>query len=62
MVKGEYIPHQMFLSKYLGICYHAVREESADGIWKVGFVKGKNNIYKCLTNILFRYSVGKVSL
>ena len=38
--------------KHLGICYHAVREASAAGIWQVGFIKGMYNIADCLTKIL----------
>ena len=36
---------------HLGVWYHAVIEASAAGIWKLGFVKGTNNIYNLLTNI-----------
>ena len=39
-------------NKNIGICYHAFREASAQGIWKVGFCKVFNNISDCLTKIL----------
>ena len=45
-------PSARFPKKHLGICYHAVREASAAGIWKVGFVQGKINIANCLTKVL----------
>ena len=37
----------MDTKKHLGICYHAVREASVAGIWKVGFTKGIHNIANC---------------
>ena len=52
VVNGASIPEHKLSKKHLGICYHAVREASAAGIWKVGFCKGTNNIANCLTKIL----------
>ena len=52
VVQGASIPESKLSKKHLGICYHAAREASAAGIWKVGFVKGKFNIANCLTKIL----------
>ena len=52
VVNGAAIPESKINKKHLEICYHAVREASAAGIWKVGFVKGKYNIADCLTKIL----------
>lgn len=52
VVNGASIPEAKLSKKHLGICYHAVREASAAGIWKVGFTKGVDNIANCLTKIL----------
>ena len=52
VVSGASIPEHKLSKKHLGICYHAVREASAAGIWKVGFTKGVHNIANCLTKIL----------
>ena len=51
VVNGVSILESNIPKKQLGIRYHAVREASAAGIWKLGFVKGTNNIYNLLTNI-----------
>ena len=45
-------PETSIKNKHPGICYHAVREASGQGIWKVGFCKGVNSIADCLTKIL----------
>ena len=37
---------------HIRICYHAVREASYAGLWKVGFMKETQNIKNSLTNIL----------
>lgn len=52
VVNGASIPEAKLNKKHLGICYHAVREASAAGVWKVGFVKGEYNIADSLTKIL----------
>ena len=52
VVNGASIPECKINKKHLGICYHAVREASAAGIWRVGFIKGKYNIADSLTKIL----------
>ena len=52
VVNGASIPEAKLSKKHLGICYHAVREASAAGVWKVGFTKGVDNIANCLTKIL----------
>ena len=52
VVQGASVPECKISKKHLGICYHAVREASAAGIWKVGFVQGKINIANCLTKVL----------
>ena len=52
LVNVVYIPQCNFFKKHLGVCYHAVQETSADGIWSVGFVKGKYNIAYFLTKII----------
>ena len=52
VVNGASIPEAKLSKKHLGICYHAIREASAAGIWKVGFTKGADNIANCLTKIL----------
>ena len=40
VVNGASIPTNKLNKKHLGICYHAVREASAAGIWTVAFTKG----------------------
>ena len=40
VVNSASIPETSITKKHLGICYHAVHEASAQGIWKVGFCKG----------------------
>jgi len=52
VVNGASIPECKISKKHLGICYHAVREASAQGVWRVGFIKGKYNIADSLTKIL----------
>ena len=52
VVNSAAIPTNKLNKKHLGICYHAVREASAAGIWTVGFVKGIYNLSDCLTKIL----------
>lgn len=52
VVNGASIPECKIQKKHLGICYHAVREASAAGVWKVGFIRGKYNIADSLTKIL----------
>ena len=52
VVNGASIPENKLNKKHLGICYHAVREATAAGVWKVGFTKGVDNIANCLTKIL----------
>ena len=52
VVNSSYIPETRITKKDLRICYHAVCEASAQGIWKVGFCKVFNNIVDCLTKIL----------
>jgi hypothetical protein len=49
---GASVPEAKLNKKHLGICYHAVREASAAGIWMAGFVPGKFNIADMLTKIL----------
>ena len=52
VVNSASIPETRIIKKYLGICYHSVREASAQGICKVVFFKVFNNIVDCLTKIL----------
>ena len=52
VVNSAFIPETIITKKNLGICYHAVRKASSQGIWKVGFCKGVKNISYCLTKIL----------
>ena len=52
IVNGTSIPESNLSKKYLGICYHAVREAYASGIRKVGFVEGTQTIENCLTKII----------
>ena len=52
VVNSASIPETRITKKHLGIFYHAFREVSEQGIWKVGFCKVVNNIADCLTNIL----------
>ena len=52
VVNSASIPETRITKKHIGICYHVVREASAQGIWKVGFYNGVNNIVDCLTKIL----------
>ena len=51
VVNGVSILESNILKNHLGVWYHAVIEASAAGIWKLGFVKGTNNIYNWLKNI-----------
>ena len=52
VANGAAVPEAKLNKKHLGICYHAVREASAAGIWMVGFTHGKHNIADMLTKIL----------
>ena len=52
LVKGYSIPLHNLSNIHLVICYHAIRDAMASGIWKFGSVKIKNNIANCMTNIL----------
>ena len=52
VANGAAVPEAKLSKKHLGICYHAVREASAAGIWMVGFTHGKHNIADMLTKIL----------
>ena len=52
VVNSAFISETRITKKYLGIFYHAVRKASAQGIWKVSFCKGVDNIADCLTIIL----------
>ena len=52
VVNGASIPTNKLNKKHLGICYHAVREASAAGIWTVAFTKGIHNLADCLTKVL----------
>ena len=40
----KYIPIRIIKKRHLGICYHAVCEASAVGIWKVDFSEVSQNI------------------
>ena len=53
VVNGVSIPESNLLNNHLGICYHAVREKSAAGIWKVDSVKGNHSIANFLTKTLY---------
>ena len=52
VANGASVPEAKLNKKHLGICYHAVREASAAGLWMVGFTHGKHNIADMLTKIL----------
>ena len=52
IVNGKSISESKFSKKQLGICYHTIREASADVVWKVGSVKGTHNVDNFLTKIL----------
>ena len=52
VANGAAVPEAKLNKKHLGICYHAVREASAAGVWMVGFTHGKHNIADMLTKIL----------
>ena len=52
IVNSASIPETRITKNYLGICYYAFREASEQGIWKVGFCKGVNNIEDFLTKML----------
>ena len=52
VAKGASVPEVRLNKKHLGICYHAVREASAAGIWMIGFTKGVHNIADMLTKVL----------
>ena len=51
VVNSASIPETGITKKNIGFCYHTVCEASSQGIWKVGFCKGVNNIVDCLTKI-----------
>ena len=53
VVNSASIPEYKLSKKHLGVCYHAVMEEYAAFIWKVGFVKVTHNIANCLTKNLY---------
>ena len=52
VLSGESVPEYKLSKKYLGICYHSVREASISSIWKVEFVKGTHKIANILTKII----------
>ena len=52
VVNSSSIPETSTTNKNLGICYHAVHDASEQGVWKVSFCKGVDNIADCLTIIL----------
>ena len=52
VVNSASIPENRITKKHLGICYHVVREASAQGICNIGFCKRVNSIADFLTNIL----------
>ena len=52
VVNGASVPQCKISNKHLVICYHAIQEALAAGIWRVGFLKGKYNIFYCLTKIV----------
>jgi len=52
VVNSASIPEHKITKKHLGICYHAVREAAAQGIWRVGWCKSAHNIANSLTKIL----------
>ena len=52
VVNDASIPQCNIYKKHLGICYHAFWEASAAGICRVKFVKGDDNIYYWVTNIM----------
>ena len=60
VVNGELIPEFSLSKKHLEICYYTVREASAAGICKVGYVKGNHNISNCLPNIFSGIAMYKV--
>ena len=52
VVDGASISNWKISKKHLGFFYHAVREASKDGIWRVWFLKGKYNITNFITKIM----------
>ena len=52
VVNDELINEFNFTKTHLIICNHAVRGAWEQGIWRVGYIKGKQNIVDSLTKIL----------
>ena len=53
VVNGAFIAEWKFTKKHIGIFYHTLCKASSQGIWWVGFIKGKHNITDFLTDSLY---------